>query len=115
VTRLVLRQAAERDISEATDHCFGEGGIDLAIRLAEAVDAALLHVETHPASGSPRYAVELSLQGLRSWQTKSHPYIVFYVEGAGQVEVWRGLPAHQDIAAWLTEADAELTAASRGK
>jgi hypothetical protein len=79
------------------------------------VDAALLHVETRPASGAPRYAVELSLQGLRSWQTKSFPHIVFYVAGAGQLEVWRVLQPHQDIAPWLTEAGPELTAASRGK
>lgn len=115
MTRLVLREAAERDINDAIDRYFGEGGIGVATRFVEAMDAALLHVETHPASGSPRYALELNLPSIRSWQTKFFPYIVFYVESVGQVEVWRVLHAHQHIAGWLAEVDSELTAASGSK
>lgn len=36
-------------------------------------------VGRYPASGSPRYAVELGLPDLRCWRIKHYPYLVFYV------------------------------------
>ncbi len=101
--QLVLLPLAEQDIAAAIDHYFGEGGAELATRWVHDVEIALRHVASHPASGSQRYADMLAIPGLRCWPTKHFPYIVFYVERATQVDIWRVLHGHRDLAAWLRE------------
>lgn len=80
MTRVVLREAAEGDISAAV-----KGGEELAARFLEAIDAALLHLETHPSSGSPRYAEALGIANLRSWSADvdSDPQHDFSVDRSG--------------------------------
>jgi toxin ParE1/3/4 len=55
----------------------------------------------HPAAGSPRYTHELDLPGLRVWPVRRFPYLVFYVEGAEEIDVWRILHGRRDVPAWL--------------
>jgi toxin ParE1/3/4 len=57
----------------------------------------------HPATGSLRYAHELDLPELRFWPLKRFPYLVFYVDHANHVDVWRILHGERDIPAWLNE------------
>ena len=57
----------------------------------------------HPAGGSPRYAREPDLPGLRSWVVRGFPYLVFYAERAADINVWRILHGARDIPAWLRE------------
>ena len=47
--------------------------------------------------GRLRYAGELDLPGLRSWLVTGFPYLVFYVESAADIDVWRVLHAARDI------------------
>jgi len=101
---VVPRERAERDIDEAVAHYLAEGGADLALRFIDALEDAVHHVGTHPATGSPRYAAELDLPGLRFWQLKRFPYLIFYVEREDHVDVWRMLHEQLDIPAWLTQA-----------
>ena len=54
-----------------------------------------------PITGSPRYAHELNLPGLRSWPCKRYPYLVFYVELADSIDVWRVLHTRRDTPRWL--------------
>ncbi|HEY8332752.1 MAG TPA: type II toxin-antitoxin system RelE/ParE family toxin, partial [Tardiphaga sp.] len=56
-----------------------------------------------PATGSPRYAHELNLPGLRCWPLTRYPYLVFHVERPDHVDVWRVLHAGRDIPAWMHE------------
>lgn len=58
-------------------------------------------IASHPASGSLRYSFEVGLPGLRSLQLKRHPYLIFYIEQADHIDVWRVLHAKMDIPAWL--------------
>lgn len=102
---IILLPLAERDIGEAIEHYRREGGATLAIRWTGAVTAALRHVGTHSASGSPRYVDVLGIPGLRFWRVKRFPYLVFYVERAAQVDIWRVLHAHRDMATWLHDED----------
>jgi len=53
--------------------------------------------------GSPRYAFELRLEGLRAWPLRRYPYLVFYVEREDHLDVWRVLHAQRDIPAWMQE------------
>ena len=64
---------------------------------------AYAHIGRHPASGSPRYAHELNLPGLRFWSLARYPYLVFYVERPEHIDVWRVLHGQRDIPAWMQE------------
>lgn len=103
---VVARSEANRDIAQAVRHYRTEGGEDVALGFVEALERAFAHIAGHPASGSPRYAHELDLPGLRAWPLKRYPYLVFYAEGADGVEVWRVLQAGRDIPAWIGEPEA---------
>ena len=64
------------------------------------------HLGRHPATGSPRYAHELNLPGLRSWPLTRYPYLIFYVERPDHVDVWRVLQGQRDIPAWMQDPEA---------
>ncbi len=97
----VLRERADHDVQEAVDYYLGEGAQQAASGFVDAFEQALRHIELHPATGSPRYAHELDLPGLRCWPLTAYPYLVFYVESGNYVDVWRVLHASRDIPAWL--------------
>ncbi len=88
---VVPRERANRDAGDAIDFYLSEGSAEAALAFIDALEQAYAYLGRHPASGSPRYAHELNLPGLRSWQVKGHPYLVFYVERERCVEVWRVL------------------------
>lgn len=94
---VVPRERARADVEAALDHYLEQGGEAVALEFLEALDRAFAHVARYPASGSPRYALELNLPGLRSWRLSPHPYLVFYLERAGYIDVWRVLHARRDI------------------
>lgn len=98
---LVLRERAGRDIEDAIDHYAREAGRQVALAFADAIEAAFRRLAEHPASGSPRYAHELDLPSLRCLGLGRFPYLVFYVERAETIDVWRVPHAHRDIAAWM--------------
>ncbi len=100
--RVVLRALARRDIEESIDWYRDHVGTDTALAFVDALDAALDHVGSHPGTGSPRYATELDLPGLRSWLLDGVPHLVFYVERDDHVDVWRVLHARRDIPSWLS-------------
>jgi toxin ParE1/3/4 len=103
--RIVRRGRAERDIDEAAEHYFAEGGVALELRFIDALEAAMRHVAAHGSTGSPRYASELNLPGLRFWPVKRFPYLIFYVEHHDCIDVLRVLHGAMNIPAWLTDAD----------
>ena len=100
---VVLRAAAQRDIEEAITHYLEEAGPAVALGFIDSVEQAFRHIAGDPGSGSPRYAHELNLPGLRSWPLGSFPYLVFYMVGRGQADVWRVLHGQRDIPAWMAE------------
>ena len=98
---VVARESANRDIEEAIDHYSATAGGKVALGFVDALEDALRHIANHPATGSPRYAHELNLAGLRNWPLKRYPYMVFYVEQEGHIDVWRVLHGKRDIPAWM--------------
>lgn len=62
---------------------------------------AYARIGRHPATGSPRYAHAINLPGLRTWQLNKHPHLVFDVEHADHIDVWRVLHGQRDITAWM--------------
>ena len=100
---VIPRELASRDVDEAIDHCLGEGAVKAALDFVEALEKAYTHIARQPASGSPRYAHELNLPGLRCWPLTRFPYLVFYFERDDCVDVWRVLHGQRDIPAWMNE------------
>lgn len=103
VKPVIPRGLADRDVDEAIAHYLNEAGERVALRFIDAVERAFTHIGRHPASGSPRYARDLNIPGLRSWPLGRFPYLVFYVEREDHVDVWRVLHGRRDIPAWLRE------------
>ncbi len=101
----VLRALADRDIEEAIDFYLAEGAPSAALKFIDALEKALGDIERHPAIGSTRYAMELNLPGLRCWQIKGYPHLVFYIEREDYVDVWRVLHGSRDIPVWLQPAE----------
>lgn len=105
VKRVIPRARADRDVHEAIDYNLGEGAQQAALKFIDALEQALQHIGRHPATGSPRYAHELDLPGLRCWQVKAYPHLVFYVERDDHIDVWRVLHCSRDIPAWMQALD----------
>lgn len=93
---IVRRAKADDDILRAIDY-FVANASEYALLFVDALEDAYRHIQRHPGAGSPRYAHELDLPGLRFWVCNRFPYLVFYVEQASKIEVWRVLHSHQDI------------------
>jgi toxin ParE1/3/4 len=97
------RELARRDVEAAIDHYTREAGLQIALGFIDALRTVYLAIADHPAAGSPRYAHELVLPGLRSRALKRYPYLVFYMERDDHIDVWRVLHAQRDIPAWMQE------------
>ena len=96
---VIPRELARRDFDEVTDHCLGEDAFKAALDFVEALKKVYTHIGRQPASGSPQYAHELILPGLRSWPLMRFTYLVFYFEHDDCVDVSRVLHGQRDIPA----------------
>jgi len=94
-----------RDIDAAIAFYLEDGGAAAALGFVDAVEQAFVHIGSQAASGSPRYAHELNLPGLRSWPLSTYPYLVFYVVQETRIDVWRVLHGRRDIPQWMQEPD----------
>jgi toxin ParE1/3/4 len=100
---LILRDKAILDASEIVAYYAREAGEQVALDFIDALERASLNISRLPASGSPRLAHELNLPGLRMFPLRRFPYLVFYVEQADHIDIWRVLHAARDIPEWLRE------------
>jgi toxin ParE1/3/4 len=101
VKPVVPRQRAALDVDEAVAWYLGERSKAAALGFIAALEKAYAHLGRHPASGSTRWGEELALPGLRTWPLARHPHLIFYVERADHVDVWRVLHGQRDLPAWL--------------
>ena len=102
---VVPRELANQDVDEAIEHYINEDAEQAALNFIKVLEQAYSHIGRHPATGSPRYAHELNLPGLRSWSLTRYPHLVFYIERKDHIDVWRVLHGQRDIPAWLSMAD----------
>ncbi|MBO9623048.1 MAG: type II toxin-antitoxin system RelE/ParE family toxin [Sphingomonas sp.] len=100
----ILPQAQD-DIAGAVAFYRHEAGGDVALRLVEAVAQQLEAIAQSPGLGSLRYAVVLRIDGLRCARPGRFPYLLFYLEGPEEIQVWRMLHNRRDIPATLQESD----------
>jgi toxin ParE1/3/4 len=100
---LTIRAVADDNIRQAVVHYAQAAGADVARRFIDAVQRSFFAIARTPRAGSPRWAHELNLPGLRSYRVKGFPWLVFYMALDGGIEVWRVIDARRDIPAWMTE------------
>jgi toxin ParE1/3/4 len=98
--RVLRRAAADADIETIIDHYLAVAGREAALRFVDALESALLHLSRHPSTGSPKYAIELNMPGLRSWPLSRFRYLVFYVDKPQELDVWRVLHDMLDLPEW---------------
>ncbi len=98
---VVTRGLASRDVEDAIDYFGAENAEQAALDFIKALEHAFTHIGRNPATGSPRYAHELNVHALRFWTLAKFPFLVFYLERADHVDVWRILHAQRDIDAWM--------------
>ncbi|MDB5861646.1 MAG: ParE family plasmid stabilization system protein [Ramlibacter sp.] len=99
------RAAADQDVEGIIDYHLEKAGANVALKFVDALQAAYARTARQPAAGSPRYAHELGIPGLRTWPLQGFPYRIFYFEYADKVEVWRVLHEQRDIPTHLLEPD----------
>jgi toxin ParE1/3/4 len=99
---LLRRAQADLDVVEALDRYLGES-VAAAEGFVNALERAFAHIRRAPATGSPRWAHELQIPGLRSWPCGRYPHLVFYLPLPDRIEVWRVLHSKRDIPAWLSD------------
>lgn len=105
VKSVVPRTLANRDVDESVAYYLSEASDAVALGFIDALEKAYGHIARHPATGSPRYAHELNLPGLRAWPLTRYPHLVFYIEHPDYIDVWRVLHGQRDIPAWIEKPD----------
>lgn len=102
---VILRKLAEADVDAALAYYMSEAGADTALAFVEQLEQANHRISLDPAVYSPRWGTELNLPGLRSLRVSKFPYVIFYIEQADHIDVWRVLHAQRDIPALLRDDD----------
>lgn len=102
---VIPRELANRDVDEAVAHYLAEGSEDAALKFIDALEDTYARIGRHPASGSPRYAHELDIPGLRSAALAGFSHLVFYIEREDHVDVWRVLDGRRDVPVWMQDAE----------
>ena len=97
------RELARRDVEAALDDYIREAGPDVAPRFVDALERAYRAIADRPSVGSPRYAHELGLPGLRRRGLTGFPYFVFYIGRDDHIDVWRVLHTRRDIPSRMRE------------
>ena len=99
---VIPRERAKLDAEEAVLFYLQEGGASVASRFVDALESAFHHLSKYPGTGSIKLANELGIPGLRSWPLKIYPFLVFYRECDGHIDVLRVLNSYRDIPAWMS-------------
>jgi toxin ParE1/3/4 len=107
--QVVLSEGAVLEVQAALDRYIESAGFDVADAFVDALTDAYRHIELHPGTGSPRYAQKLDIPGLRSWPVSRFPYLIFYFDMPGYIDVVHVLHGAMDISHSLRvqEPDAE--------
>ena len=87
---------AQADI-EAAPAYYDQEAPHMVEKFVDALENAVARIERSPAIGSPRYAHELNLPGLRYWMLRRFPYALYYFEHAEHLSVVRAVHLRRDI------------------
>lgn len=91
---------ARADIEDAIDWYLAQAP-HMAHHFVDALEKAVAHIQRSPGTGSPRYALELAIPGLRHWTLTKFPFSLFYIEQEEHLWVIRLVHMSRDIPASL--------------
>lgn len=97
----VLRPQALRDQQGEIRYYRKEGGSRVAVKMANATNAALDQIELDPGIGSPTLGKLLGIPGLQTWRVAKFPLLWCYFERGDHLDVVRLLGERQNLAAIL--------------
>jgi toxin ParE1/3/4 len=98
-----VAQQAQADIDQAIALYLQDAGEATTLRFLDALEDAFALLAHNPGLGSPRYATELQLPGVRCWPLRPWPQLIFYVEQEQELVVFRMLHGARDIPSTLGE------------
>lgn len=91
---------ARADIENVIDYYLIEAP-QMVVPFVDALEKAVEHIQRSPGTGSPRYAAELAIPGLRFWTLTKFPFSLFYIEQDDHLWVIRLVHMSRDIPASL--------------
>ena len=94
---IVPHRHAIDDALDAVDYYRENAGTPIAESFSLAVDEALEQVGQHPNIGSPRTAIELDIEGIKSWSLKRFPHQIYYRVLDDRIELCRVLHPKREI------------------
>lgn len=92
-----LRELAAHDLDSAVTYLIEEADETTAIDFVDAGEAAISRIARSPGIGTLRFADELGVPGLRAWPVPRYAYVIFYVPGEREIDVWRILHERRDL------------------
>ena len=97
IRTIVPHRHAIEDVYDAICYYREQAGTGVAENFAIEIDEAYARLKQHPNIGSPRLAIDLDIEGLKSWALKRFPHQIFYEIQDDRVELWRILHPRRDI------------------
>jgi toxin ParE1/3/4 len=97
VKDVVSSERARQDVQEAFHFYRRRQGLDEARAFRRELKEICRRIGVDPKIGDRHFARKLNLPGLYYRRLETYPYLVFYVERAERIEVWRVLHEHSDI------------------
>lgn len=94
---VVPRVRADFDIRETTTWYAEHAGGETALGFIDDLEQAFGQLSSTPGIGSPRWATELQIPGLRGWSLTRHPHTIFYLEHSERIDVLRVLHHRRDV------------------
>ncbi len=93
---LALRPQARLDRRNEVRHYRDVAGAQVATKLVDALQKALLQIQHQPGIGSPTLGQALAIAGLRTWLVDGFPLVFWYFERETLVDVARLVGQRQD-------------------
>lgn len=94
---IIPHRHAVDDVLDVVDYYREHAGTPVAESFSFEVDQALERLSQHPNIGSPRPALDLEIEGIKSWALKRFPHQIFYEIQNNHIELWRILHPKRDI------------------
>ncbi len=94
-----LRKAARDDALAEVRYYRTQAGVDVSVRLRNALEESLTQISSNPGIGSPRLGHALSAPGLRTWRVAGFPLALWYFERQDHVDVVRVIGHRQNASA----------------
>ena len=97
VRTIAPHRHAIADVHDIIYYYRKQAGTAVAENFAIEIDEAYARLRQHPNIGSPRPALDLDIEGVKSWVLKRFPHQIFYEIQNDHVELWRILHPRRDI------------------